>query len=73
MTSLRGSAARRCNILSRYRADDDPELIEARREHAVLSIEEYVAKIVASAPPLTELQRSRIAALLAPSPQERAA
>lgn len=64
MPSPRVSAARKCAILTRHRDASDPDLIAAKQEHAVLSIEEYVAKIVANAPPLTDTQRARISALL---------
>lgn len=50
--------------LSRSRQSDDPELIEARRNLRALRLEEYVTRIVAEAPPLTDEQRERIAALL---------
>jgi hypothetical protein len=50
--------------LSRSRATDDPELIEARRNLTAASLEEHIRKVVASAPPLTGAQRSRLAAIL---------
>lgn len=37
---------------------------EARRDLAVAKIEKYVARIVAEAPPLTDMQRERLANLL---------
>lgn len=50
--------------LTRSRQPDDPELVDARRNLAALSLEDYVRQIVAQAPPLTDEQRERIAALL---------
>lgn len=64
MTSPRVSAARSMVALTRHRAADDPDLIEAKQEYAVLAIEEYVKRIVEAAPAFTESQRARIAALL---------
>ncbi|MHC9294186.1 hypothetical protein ACRCUN_17115 [Mycobacterium sp. LTG2003] len=58
--SQRGRVA----ALSRSRPADDPELLEAKRNLAALSLEDYVRRVVASAPPLTDEQRDRIAALL---------
>ena len=54
----------RVAALARSRSADDPEFIDARRSLAAANIEAYVEKIVASAPPLTDDQKSRIAALL---------
>jgi hypothetical protein len=67
MPSDRVLAARRKSILTRHRPADDPELLEVSRDHAAMLLEEYVAKIVSSAPPFTESQRARISALLAPA------
>lgn len=50
--------------LSRDRSPDDPVLIAARRDLRAARLEDYVARVVAEAPPLTEAQRDRIAALL---------
>ncbi|WP_271437791.1 hypothetical protein [Micrococcus luteus] len=57
--------------LSRSRSTDDPELIEARRNLKAERLADYVARVVAEAPPLTDAQRDRIAALLRPSGGER--
>lgn len=47
-----------------------PEKLEhiepARRDLAAAVLEQYVAKVVAAAPPFTPAQRDRIAALLRP-------
>lgn len=61
--ALRGRVA----SLSRSRSADDPDLIEARRALAAEKLAAYVAKTVADAPPLTSVQRDRIAALLRPT------
>lgn len=52
--------------LSRSRRADDSELIEARRNLKAAKLEEYVARVVAQAPPLTDEQAHRIASLLRP-------
>ncbi|MEU7916918.1 hypothetical protein [Microbispora bryophytorum] len=49
---------------TRFHGPDAPETIELRREHAAVSIEEYIRAVVADAPPLTETQRDRLANLL---------
>lgn len=58
----------RVAALSRDRKPDDPDLLAAKRDlRASLSAaraEEYISRLVAEAPPLTDDQRSRIAALL---------
>ncbi|EFD51957.1 hypothetical protein HMPREF0569_1187 [Micrococcus luteus SK58] len=53
--------------LSRSRTPDDPELLDARRNLAAERLALYVARVVAEAPPLTDAQRDRIAALLRPT------
>jgi hypothetical protein len=50
--------------LKRHRKADDPELIAATAERRYVAAEEYVRRLVAEAPTLTEAQRGRIAALL---------
>lgn len=50
--------------LSRSRAADDPELIEARRNLKAERLAAYVKQVVESAPPLTEAQCDRVAVLL---------
>lgn len=54
----------RVAALTRSRTPDDPDLIAARRDMRALQLEEHVQRVVAEAPPLTEKQRQRIAALL---------
>lgn len=53
--------------LTRSRSADDPELIEARTNLAAEKLAAYVSAVVAEAPPLTDAQRDRIAALLRPA------
>ncbi len=50
--------------LSRSRADDDPELIDARRDLRAARAEEYIRTLAAGMPPLTMEQRNKLAALL---------
>lgn len=50
---------------SRYRPHSD--LTGLRRDHAAAKLEEYVSRVVAAAPPLTDEQRHRIARLLTPA------
>lgn len=56
----------RVAALTRSRSDDDPDLIDARRELKVARLEEYVAKTLATAPELTEQQLEHISRLLKP-------
>jgi len=57
----------RVAALTRSRAADDPELVNARRNLRAAKLEEHIARVVGEAPPLTADQRDRIAALLRPS------
>ena len=61
--SVRGRVA----SLSRTRKPNDPDLIEARRHLATAKLEQYVARVVAEAPPLTDEQLERVSALLRPA------
>lgn len=54
----------RIAALSRDRAPDDPELIDARCALRAARLEDHVTKVLAEAPPLNDEQRDRIAALL---------
>ena len=59
------AAASALGVAARTR---DPEKItRARRDLAAANIESYISRVVAEAPPLTEDQRHRLAALLSPS------
>jgi len=46
------------------RQPDDPEFIDATRELAAAQIANYIRKITAAAPPLSDEQRHQISALL---------
>jgi hypothetical protein len=50
--------------LSRSRSADDAELATARRDLAAERLAEHVQRVVANAPPMTDEQRVKIAALL---------
>jgi len=50
--------------LSRDRAADDPELLDARRDLLAARAEQYITELVAAAPPLTAVQRSHLAGIL---------
>lgn len=50
--------------LSRDRANDDPDLRDARQNLRAAKLENHIAKVLSEAPPLTDEQRERIAALL---------
>ena len=52
---------------------DPAPALDARREYAAAKIEDYVRRTVDTAPPLTDEQRSRLAALLTSSGGERVA
>jgi uncharacterized protein (DUF2267 family) len=54
----------RVAILTRHRGADDPELIEARHKMRSERFVERVAEIAAEAPPLTDEQIARVAAVL---------
>lgn len=59
---------RRASIAARARhAPDDPQT-DARRDLRAANLEQHVRRIVDQAPPLTDEQRNKIAALLRPSP-----
>ncbi len=55
------------------RAADDPELADARRDLAQAQLADYIEKILAQAPPLTDEQRTRLAELLKPVCRRRIA
>jgi hypothetical protein len=52
--------------LSRRRPPDDPDLLAARRDLKAARLEDHIRRLVDEAPPLSESQRARLAALLAP-------
>ena len=43
---------------------DSPQAVEARVEFRALKLEDHVRKVIAEAPPLSDEQKERIAALL---------
>jgi hypothetical protein len=45
----------------------DPAVIDARRELADAELRDHITKTVLAAPPLTDVQRARLAALLGPA------
>ena len=54
----------RVAALTRSRTNDDPELIEARRNLTAEKLAAYIRRTVDTAPPLTPEQRERLAQLL---------
>jgi hypothetical protein len=64
--SWRSERARLAGLSNRStkRSDDDPELLNARRNLRALRLEEHILKVLAGAPPLSDEQREHIAALL---------
>jgi hypothetical protein len=65
MAVSRAAKRGRVAILTRYRAPDDPELIEARRDYWATELADHVQQVVAQAPQLTEQQIGRIVLILA--------
>lgn len=57
------AALSRC-VAAGERKADDPELAAARRNLRALRLEDHVTRVLAEAPPLTQEQLERIAALL---------
>jgi hypothetical protein len=67
---LRGRLARATRTLNETGAPADAQaLATLRRDYTAESLAEYVTRVVAKAPPLTDEQRARIAALLGGSPE----
>lgn len=62
VASTRASVARRAQSYP----PDHPKVVEAKRDHHAAVLEDYITKILASAPPLNDEQRSRLAELLRP-------
>lgn len=54
----------RVAALTRGRAPDDPDLIDARQLLKEARLEDYIRRTVAAAPPLSDEQRDRLAILL---------
>jgi len=57
----------RHNALRRYRSEDDPDVLAAKRDLRAARAEDYIRRVVDAAPPLTADQRDRLATLLRPS------
>lgn len=49
--------------LSRSRTADDPDLVTARRNLAAVRLQDHITATLATAPPLTDEQRRRLAGL----------
>jgi hypothetical protein len=49
------------------RTGNPKSVADKRRDYAAAKLEDYIRRVVETAPPLTENQQSRIAALLRPS------
>lgn len=60
------AARNRLAITARHHSDNPDRITEARRELAAAKIHDYVEKVLAQAPPLTDEQRTRLADLLRP-------
>lgn len=54
----------RIAALSRSRAKDDPELLDAQRRLRAACLAEHIKRAVDAAPPLTSEQRDQLARLL---------
>ncbi len=59
-----GSAKGRLARASALYGAESVEVAERRRDLAAAKIAQYIERVVADAPPLTDSQRSRLAALL---------
>jgi hypothetical protein len=58
------AARARKAALDRHRQPNDPALVEASRDLAAANLQQYIAQIVADAPPLSAAQRDHLAGLL---------
>ena len=63
VVNWRGPRAR-VAALTRSRPENDPDLLDARRELRAARLEDYIRRTVDAAPPLTDDQRDRLALLL---------
>lgn len=66
MNSRALSARNKLANTARHHSDDTAKIEDARRALAEAKITDYVERVVAEAPPLTEEQRVRLAELLRP-------
>jgi hypothetical protein len=63
-TSTVAKARARHAALTRHRSPDDPAVVESRQALTLVNAEDYVRRLVDQAPPLTDDQRRRLAAIL---------
>ena len=63
MSTWTKARSEHANLRKRLGADD-PAVVEKRLELRALRLEDHVQRVLSEAPPLTEDQRARIAALL---------
>lgn len=61
----------RVAVLTRDHGPDSPLVADARRDLRAARLADYVERVVSIAPPLTDEQRDRVAALLKPTPSGR--
>lgn len=64
MSSSTRSTRGKLAVTVRDHGPDSPEAAHARRAHRVMGLEEHIAEVVASAPPLTSEQIERLRSLL---------
>lgn len=62
--TVRTQKATTIAAITRHNGPDDPRLPELQRDLRAAELEEHIRKLVDSAPPLTDEQRSRLAGLL---------
>ena len=58
------SLSARANVLARHKGANHPDTIDARRAHTEAAIAADIKRRLADAPPLTEAQQDRLAALI---------
>jgi hypothetical protein len=62
----RTATVARIAAIERHNGPDDPRLPELRRDLRAAELEEHIRRLVDQPPPLTDEQRSSLAALLQP-------
>lgn len=67
MSTSIGALSARANAHKRHHGADSPQYLDARRDHAAASLEEFITRTVATAPPLSDAQRDHLAGLLRPT------
>ena len=65
--SVANARARKAGLIKHGHGPDDPRVIEADRDLAAENLAAYIERVVAEAPPLTDHQLGRLAALLRPA------